>query len=123
MFNTMKRIKERCVRSRFVLFNSSIENQRNGKERRCREPSRLPFKQMRLYLKKRKLRKTLRNYALKNIPKTSKVYDITQSKLLRKVVIFSNIYQKTIILQLLRETSSGITVKCFLHEMKWCIKM
>ena len=45
---------------------------------------------MRLYLKKSKLRKTLRNYVLKNISKISKLYDIIQSKLLRKVVIFSN---------------------------------
>ena len=83
-------VKETSCRSRFALFISSVDSQRNGKGRRCREPSRLPVKQMKRALKRRKLRKRIRNYVLKNAPKSSKVYQIIRTPFLRKAVVFGN---------------------------------
>ncbi|KAJ7323104.1 hypothetical protein OS493_032389 [Desmophyllum pertusum] len=57
---------------------------KNGKGIRCREPSRLPLKQMKQLLKKRKLRKRMRIYLSKNVPKTSSCYQmVVQSFLLK----------------------------------------
>ena len=86
----MEIIKETSCRSRFALFISSVDSGRNGKGRRCTEPSRLPVKQMKRFLKKRKLRKRIRNYVLKNVPKSSKVYQIIRAPFLRKTVVFAN---------------------------------
>ena len=69
---------------------SSVDSRRNGKGRRCTEPSRLPVKQMKRFLKKRKLRKRIRNYVLKNVPKSSKVYQVIRAPFLRKTVVFAN---------------------------------
>ena len=82
----MEIIKQNSFRSRYALFIGSVESQKNGKVRRCREPSRLPVKQMKRILKKRKLRKRIRNYVLKNVPKTSRLYQIMQAPILRKIV-------------------------------------
>ena len=86
----MEVIKETSCRSRFTLFISSVNSRRNSKGRRCIEPSRLPVKQMKRVLKKRKLRKRIRNYVLKNVPKSSKVYQIIRAPFLRKTVVFAN---------------------------------
>ena len=48
------------------------------------------MKQMKRFLKKRKLRKRIRNYVLKNVPKTSALYKIIKAPLLRKTVAFTN---------------------------------
>ena len=45
---------------------------------------------MKRVLKKRKLRKVIRNYILKNVPKSSKVYQIIRAPFLRKTVVFAN---------------------------------
>ena len=82
--------KETSCRTRVALFISSVDSRRNGKGRRCIEPSRLPVKQMKRVLKKRKLRKRIRNYVLKNVPKSSKVYQIIRAPFLRKAVVFAN---------------------------------
>ena len=86
----MEIIKDISCRSRFALFISSVDSRRNGKGRRCIEPSRLPVKQMKRFLKKRKLRKRIRNYVLKNVPKSSKVCQIIRAPFLRKTVVFAN---------------------------------
>ena len=82
----MEIIKQNSLRSRYALFIGSADSRKNGKVRRCREPSRLPLKQMKRILKKRKLRKRIRNYVLKNVPKTSRLYQIMQAPILRKIV-------------------------------------
>jgi len=74
----METNKETFFRSRFALFTSSVDR-RNGKVVRCTEPSRLPVKRVKRFLKKRKLRKKIRNYVLKNVPKSSKVYQIIRA--------------------------------------------
>ena len=86
----MEVIKETSCRSRFALFICSVDSRRNGKGRRCIEPSRLPVKQMKRFLKKRKLRKRIRNYVSKNVPKSSKVYQIIRAPFLSKSVVFAN---------------------------------
>ena len=86
----MEIIKEISSRSRFALFISSIDSRKNGKGRRCIEPSRLPVKQIKRVLKKRKLRKRIRNYVSKNVPKSSKLYQIIRAPFLRKRVFFAN---------------------------------
>ena len=86
----MEVIKETSCRSRFALFICSVDRRRYGKGRRCIEPSRLPVKQMKRFLEKRKLRKIIRNYVLKNVPKSSKVYQVIQAPFLRKSVVFAN---------------------------------
>ena len=48
------------------------------------------MKQMKRVLKKRELRKRIRNYVLKNVPKSSKVYQIIRAPFLRKTVVFAN---------------------------------
>ena len=74
----------------FALFIISADRRRNGKGRPSTEPSRLPVKQMKRVLKKRKLRKRIRNYVLKNVPKSSKVYQVIRAPFLRKTVVFAN---------------------------------
>ena len=69
-------MKETSCRFRFALFISSVDSRRNGKGQRCIELSRLSVKQMKQVFKKRKLRIRIRNYVLKNVPKSSKVYQI-----------------------------------------------
>ncbi|XP_020620310.1 uncharacterized protein LOC110058058 [Orbicella faveolata] len=86
----MEIIKETSCRSRFAFFISNVDSRRNGKGRRCTEPSRLPLKQMKRFLKKRKLRKRIRNYVLKNVPKSSKVYQVVRAPFPRKTVVFAN---------------------------------
>ena len=86
----MEVIKETSCRSRFALFICSVDRRRYGKGRRCIEPSRLPVKQMKRFLEKRKLRKIIRNYVSKNVPKSSKVYQVIQAPFLRKSVVFAN---------------------------------
>ena len=86
----MEIIKETSCRSRFALFISGDDSRRKGKGRRCTEPSRLPVKQMKRFLKKRKLRKRIQNYVLKKFPKSSKVYQIIRAPFLRKTVVFAN---------------------------------
>jgi len=86
----MEVIKENSCRSRFALFISSVNSPRNGKRRRCTEPSRLPVKQIKRFFKKRKLRKRIRNYVLKNVPKSSKVFQVMRAPFLRKTVVFAN---------------------------------
>ena len=83
-------IKETACRSRFALFISSVDSRKNGKGQRCTEPSRLPVKQMKRFLKKRSLRKRIRNYVSKNVPKSSKLYQIIREPFLRKTVVFAN---------------------------------
>ena len=85
----MEIIKETSCRSQFALFSSSGDIQRNSKTRRCTEPSRLPVKQMKRFLKKRKLRKRIRNYVMKNFPKSSKVNQVIQAPLLCKTVVYA----------------------------------
>ena len=82
--------KEIFCRSRFALFTSSVDSRRNGKVRRCTEPSRLPVKQMKRFLKKRKLRKRFQNYVLKNVAKSSKVYQIIRAPFLRKTFVLGS---------------------------------
>ena len=86
----MEIIKESCCRSWFALFISSFASRRKGKGQRYREPSRLPVKQLKRFLKKRKLRKRIRSYVLKNLPRSSRVYQIIRTPFVRKSVIFSN---------------------------------
>ena len=86
----MEEIKETSRRSRFGMFICSVDSRRSGKRRRCIEPSRLPVKQMKRFLKKRKLRKRIRNYVSKNVPKSSKVYQIIGAPFLHKSVVFAN---------------------------------
>ena len=77
-------IKEGDCRSRFALFICCVASGRKGERQRCTEPSRVPVKQLKRFLKKRKLRKRTRNYILKNLPKSSRVYQIIQTSLLPK---------------------------------------
>ena len=86
----MEVIKESSRRSRFGMFICGVDSRRSGKGRRCIEPSRLPVKQIKRFLKKRKLRKRIRNYVSKNVPKSSKVYQIIRAPFLRKTVVFVN---------------------------------
>ena len=86
----MEIIKESCCRSRFALFISSVVSRRNSEGRRCTEPSRVPVKQLKRFLKKKKLRKSIRNYVSKNVPKSSRVYQIIRAPFHRKTVIFGN---------------------------------
>ena len=86
----MELIKESCCRSRFALFISSVASRRNGEGRRCTEPSRVPVKQLKRFLKKRRLRKRIRNYVSKNVPKSSRVYQIIRIPFYRKTVVFGN---------------------------------
>ena len=86
----MEIIKESCCRSRFALFISSVASRRNGEGRRCTEPSRVPVKQLKRFLKKRRLRKRIRNYVSKNVPKSSRVYQIIRIPFYRKTVVFGN---------------------------------
>ena len=83
----MEIIKQNAFRSRYALFIGGVDSRKNGKVRRCREPSRLPVKQMKQILKKRKERKRIRNHVFKNVPKTSRLYQIMQAPILRKTVI------------------------------------
>ena len=83
-------IKETACRSRFALFISSVDSRKSGKGQRCTEPSRLPVKQMKRFLKKRSLRKRIRNYVSKNVPKSSKLSQIIRAPFLRKTVVFGN---------------------------------
>ena len=83
----MEIIKRNSFRSRYALFIGGVDSRKNGKVRRCREPSRLPVKQMKRILKKRKLRKRIQNYVSKNVPKTSRLHQIMQAPILRKTVI------------------------------------
>ena len=85
----MKIIKESCCRSRFALFICTA-SRRKGEERRFREPIRVPVKQLKRFLRKRKLRKTIRNYVSKNLPRSSRVYQIILTPFLRKRVVLSN---------------------------------
>ena len=73
----MEVIKETSSRSRFALFICSVD-------------SRLPVKRMKRFLKKKKLRKRIRNYVSENVPKSSKVYQVSQAPFLRKSVVFAN---------------------------------
>ena len=98
----MEVIKEASFRSRFALFISGVDSEQSGKRRRFTEPSRLPMKQMKRFLKKRKLRKRIQNYVLKNVPKTSALYTIINSPLLRKTVAFTNVKRITGINKLAR---------------------
>ena len=82
--------KGASCRSRFALFISCVNSPRNSKGRRCTEPSRLPVKLMKLFLIKRKVRKRIRNYVLKNFPRSSKVYEIIRGFFVRKAVVFAN---------------------------------
>ena len=86
----MEIIKESCCRSRFALFICSEASRRKGERRRFREPSRVPVKQLKRFLKKRKLRKRIRNYASKNLPSSSRVYQIILTPFHRKRVLFGN---------------------------------
>ena len=86
----MELIKENSCRSRFALFISGVDSRRNGKGRHCIEPSRVPVKEMKRFLKKRKLRKRIRNFVLKNVPKSSKVYQIIRAPFLRNTFVFAN---------------------------------
>ena len=88
-------IKEGDCRSRFALFICCVASGRKGERRCCTEPSRVPVKQLKRFLKKRKLRKRTRNYILKNLPKSSRVYQIIRTPLLRKKVVFGNGEQVT----------------------------
>ena len=83
-------IKGTACRSRFALFISSVDSRKNGKGQRCTEPSRLPVKQMKRFLKKRSLRNRIRNYVSKNVPKSSKLYQIIREPFLCKTVVFGN---------------------------------
>ena len=83
-------IKERDCRSRFALFICCVASGRKGEKRRCTEPSRVAVKQLKRFLKKRKLRKRIRNYLLKNLPKSSRVYQIIRTPLLRQKAVFGN---------------------------------
>ena len=83
-------IKESYCRSRFALFGCNVAIRRKGEGLRSREPSRVPLKQLKLFLKKRKLRKRIRNYASQNLPRTSRVYQIILTPFLRKRVLFGN---------------------------------
>ena len=82
-------IKEGDCQSRFALFICCVGSGRKGESRRYTEPSRVPVKQLKRFLKKRKLRKRTRNYLLKNLPKSSRVYQIIRTPL-RKKVVFDN---------------------------------
>ena len=83
----MEIIKRNSFRSRYALFIGGVDSRKNGKVRHCRESSRLPVKQMKRILKKRKLRKIIQNYVSKNLPKTSRLHQIMQAPILRKTVI------------------------------------
>ena len=73
----MEVIKQTSCRSRFALFICSVD-------------SSLPVKQMKRFLKKKKLRKRIRNYVSENVPKSSKVYQVIRAPFLRKSVVFAN---------------------------------
>ena len=72
------------------MFGCNVAIRRKGEGRRSREPSRVPLKQLKRFLKKRKLRKRIRNYASQNVPRTSRVYQIILTPFLRKRVLFGN---------------------------------
>ena len=86
----MEIIKETSCRSRFALFISRFYSRKNCKGRRCTEPSRVPVKQLKRFLKNRKLRKIIRNYVSNNFPKSSNVHKIVHVPFLRKTVVFAN---------------------------------
>ena len=86
----MKIIKESCCRSRYALFICSVASRRKGQERRFREPSRVPVKQLKRFLRERKLRETIRNYVCKNLPRSSRVYQIIRTPFVRKRLVLSN---------------------------------
>ena len=80
----MEIIKESCCRSRFALFISSVASRRNGGERRCTEPSRVPVKQLKRFLKKRRLRKRIRNYVSKNVPSRQEIIKLSEFPFIAK---------------------------------------
>ena len=86
----MKIINESCCRSRYALFICTVASRRKGRERRFRELSRVPVKQLKRFLRKRKLRETIRNYVCKNLPRSSRVYQIICTPFVRKRLVLSN---------------------------------
>ena len=86
----MEIIKESCCRSRFALFICNVASRTKSKKRRFREPSRLPVKHLKQFWKKRKLRKRIRNYVSKNLPRSSRFYQIIRTPFFRKRVVFRN---------------------------------
>ena len=121
----MEVIKETSCRSRFALFISSVDSRRNGNGRRCIEPSRLPVKQIKWVLRKRKLRKRIWNYVLKNVPKSSKVYQSIRAPFLRKTVVFANGERITEINEFRMTKKYPLrnrVVKCCHQGVKWCTR-
>ena len=80
-------MSERFLRlSRKTLF-ISFDVTRRKRIRRCREPSRLPYKELKRILRKRKLRRKAVRYVLKNFPKTSVVNVIVGNAIFRKELL------------------------------------
>ena len=80
-------MSERFLRlSRKTLF-ISFDVTRRKRIRRCREPSRLPYKELKRILGKRKLRRKAVRYVLKNFPKTSVVNVIVGNGIFRKELL------------------------------------
>ena len=86
----MEIIKESYCRSWFALLMCNVGIRRKGEGLCSREPSRVPLKQLKLFLKKRELRKRIQNYASKNLPRSSRVYQLILTPFLHKTVLFGN---------------------------------
>jgi len=85
--NDIEEVVERGpLRSRFALYHGVyLQKQR---ARRSRELSRIPLKALKKILKKRSGRKVVIRNILKNLPQSSVVYELVETPLLRKGLIF-----------------------------------
>ena len=81
-------IKETSCRSRFALFISSVDSRRNGKGRLCIEPSRVPVKQMKRFLKVIKEKNS--KLCDEKCSQVAKSYQIIRAPFLRKTFVFAN---------------------------------
>ena len=90
MYNGSEEIKDsQSLRSRFAVFNNGDDICKR-RSRRSRELSRIPVKAIKRALKKRKCRKRVVRNILKNVPKTSVLYQVMKSSLFRKALAFCN---------------------------------
>lgn len=86
MYNGSEEIKDsQSLRSRFAVFNNGDDICKR-RSRRSRELSRIPVKAIKRALKKRKCRKRVVSNILKNVPKTSVLYQVMKSSLFRKAL-------------------------------------
>ena len=79
-------VDRKAVTSRFALYHGVYLQKRKAK--RSRELSRIPLKALKKVLKKRSRRKVVIRNILNNLPQSSVVYELMETSLLRKGLMF-----------------------------------